>query len=202
MKRVVFLILCFLLISSSVFAVVFSDVPDNHWASTCINKLANDGVILGYGDGAYHPDEQISYGQFIKLVMATKFSSEMFENEGVTGDYNHWAAPYVKLAEIYGIIEAGDITQENIDSPIPRIEMVSIISMADMILNSKEFDCSKKLEFSDIFSVVGKERTLLQHAYSRGLVLGDAEGTFRPNDYMIRSEAAMMIYRFCGLGGE
>ena len=65
-----------------------------------------------------------------------------------------------------------------------------------MILNGNDFDCSKELNFSDIFGVMGKERTLLQHAYSRGLILGDVEGTFRPNSTMIRSEAAMMIYRF------
>lgn len=202
MKRVIFFILVFVLMLSNVFAAVFVDVPDNHWASVCINELASEGVILGYGDGKYYPDEKVSYGQFIKLVIATKFPNEMFEDSGVTGDYNHWAAPYVKLAEIYGIIEIGDITQENIDEAIPRIKMVSIVSMADMILNEEEFNCSKNLEFSDIFSVVGKEKTLLQHAYSRGLILGDEEGTFRPDDYMIRSEAAMMIYRLCTLGGE
>lgn len=197
MKRVVFLILCVLIISSIVFAATFSDVPSNHWAYESIARLSDDGVILGYGDGAYHPDENVSYGQFIKLVMATEFPEESFESTGITGDYNHWAAPYVKLAEIYGIIDAGNVTIDNVDLPIPRIKMVSIISMADMILHDEEFDSTKSLIFTDIFGVIGKERTLLQHAYSRGLVLGDAEGTFRPNEYMIRSEAAMMIYRFC-----
>ncbi len=197
MKKVIFLIICIVLIGSATFAMMFRDVPDNHWAATCINKLAEDGIILGYGDGAYYPDEQVSYGQFIKLVMATHFNSGEINSESVTVEYDHWAAPYAKLAELYGIIEPGDITQENIDMPIPRIKMASIISMADMILNGEQFNNSKELNFSDIFGVLGKERTLLQHAYSRGLILGDVEGTFRPNEYMIRSEAAMMIYRFC-----
>ncbi|MBO5179240.1 MAG: S-layer homology domain-containing protein [Clostridia bacterium] len=195
MKKILIFILCFMLVGITSFAAIrFSDVADSYWGAEVIYKLANAGVINGYDDGTYKPLKSVTYGEFIKLVMANFLPAD-FEGEGVDTDFEHWAAPYVKLAEIYGIIEEDTITLDNINKYISRIEMSNMISMADMILNGNDFDNSKELIFTDIFSVVGKDRTLLQHAYSRGLILGNPNGTFRPNAEMNRAEAATIIDR-------
>ena len=46
-------ILCFFLITTSVFAAKFKDVPTDHWASAAIDKLVSMGVIDGYEDGTF-----------------------------------------------------------------------------------------------------------------------------------------------------
>lgn len=196
MKKICVFILCFVLIGSSCLAATirFSDVSDSYWGAEVIYKLANAGVINGYDDGSYKPLKSVTYGEFVKLVMAS-FLPNDFETESVSADFEHWAAPYIKLAELYGIIDVGAVNLENVNNYISRIDMVCIISMADMVLNDKNFDSSKQLDFSDVYGVVGKERTLLTHAYSRGLVLGNPNGTFRPNAQMNRAEAATIIDR-------
>ncbi|MBR4110251.1 MAG: S-layer homology domain-containing protein [Clostridia bacterium] len=195
MKKILIFIFCFAFIGITSFATIrFSDVADSYWGAEVIYKLADAGVINGYDDGTYKPLKSVTYGEFIKLVMATFLPAD-FESQGVDVDFDHWAASYVKLAEIYGIVEEGTITLDNINNYISRIEMARIVSMADMILNSSDFDNSKELVFTDIFSVVGKDRTLLQHAYSSGLILGNPNGTFRPNAEMNRAEAATIIDR-------
>lgn len=196
MKKIWCLFLCFVLLGTSCLAttIKFTDVSDSYWGAEVIYKLASSGVINGYDDGTYKPLKSVTYGEFIKLVMAS-FLPDDFEAEGVSCDFEHWAAPYVKLAELYEIVDVGVVNLDNVNSYISRIDMVCIVSMADMILNDKDFDTSKQLDFSDVYGVVGKERTLLQHAYSRGLVLGNPNGTFRPNAEMNRAEAATMIDR-------
>ncbi len=196
MKKICVLILCFVLLGTSCFATTirFSDVSDSYWGAEVIYKLASKNVINGYDDGTYKPLKSVTYGEFVKLVMASFLNGEV-DSESVTCDFEHWAAPYIKLAELYGIIEEGEINSNNVNNYITRIDMVCIVSMADMILNNSDFDSSKTLDFSDVYGVVGKERTLLIHAYSRGLVVGNPNGTFRPKAEMNRAEAATIIDR-------
>ncbi len=195
MKKILIFTFCFILLSVTCLASLkFSDVADSYWGAEVIYKLANKGVINGYDDGTYKPLKSVTYGEFIKLVIAN-FLPEDFEATGVECDFEHWAAPYIKLAELYGIIETGEVTLDNVNDYISRIEMAAIVSMADMILNGNDFNNSKELDFSDVYSVIGKERTLLQHAYSSGLVLGNPNGSFRPNAEMNRAEAATIIDR-------
>jgi hypothetical protein len=196
MKRISIIILCFIfLFTFSSYAISFNDLSSNHWAYEPITKLAEDNVINGFPDGSYKPDSTITNGEFIKLVMTASFEPGFYFG-APSEEFNHWAAPYIFVAESYGVLEPGEINKDNVDKPIKRIEMVKIISMADMILLENNFDNSKELQFTDIFSVVGIERTLLQHAFSRDLVKGNPNGTFNPDGNMLRSEAAMMIYRY------
>ena len=49
----------------------FTDVAADHWASGYINMATQQGIILGYGDGTFGPDDPILYEQAVKMVVAT-----------------------------------------------------------------------------------------------------------------------------------
>ena len=38
-------------------AFAFPDVSDTHWAAKQINELSERGIIVGYPDGTFQPDE-------------------------------------------------------------------------------------------------------------------------------------------------
>ena len=114
MKKILLFLICFVLVSMTCFASIkFTDVSDSYWGAEVIYKLSDKGVINGYDDGTYKPLNSVTYGEFIKLVMATVLPND-FEPSSVTSDFDHWAASYIKLAEIYGIIDEGMITIENV----------------------------------------------------------------------------------------
>ena len=48
--------------ASTTFAAAnpFSDVPADSWAYDAVTKLAQDGVINGYGDGTFRGDNTIT----------------------------------------------------------------------------------------------------------------------------------------------
>jgi hypothetical protein len=46
----------------------FSDVPAGHWAYESVTKLANDGVIEGYGDGTYRGNRNITRYEMAQMV--------------------------------------------------------------------------------------------------------------------------------------
>ena len=47
---------------------MFSDVPLDHWAYDAVNKLAEDGIIDGYGDTNFGGDKPITRYEMAQLV--------------------------------------------------------------------------------------------------------------------------------------
>ncbi len=177
------------------FAINFSDVESNHWAYNYISTLTDSKVINGYNDGTFRPNGTITNGEFIKLVMASCMPPYIDISEAEP-NFNHWAAPYVWLAETYGLIDTNDINAETVDLPITRIEMVRLISKADIIMKNNPQQFETETEFMDVAMLQLNDLYLLRHAVSRGLITGYTDGTFKPDQTMTRAEAATMIYRF------
>ncbi len=49
----------------------FTDVPSSHWASGYIANASGMGIINGYGDGTFGPEDPVLYEQAVKMIMAT-----------------------------------------------------------------------------------------------------------------------------------
>ena len=56
--------------ASTTFAAAnpFSDVPSDHWSYDAVSKLAQDGVIDGYGDGTFRGDQKITRYEMAQMV--------------------------------------------------------------------------------------------------------------------------------------
>ena len=75
---------------------VFTDVSANHWAIGYINEAAELGLITGYPDGSFAPEENINYAQAITVVirMLGYSSAEVGTN---------WPFDYINKASELGI---------------------------------------------------------------------------------------------------
>ncbi len=49
-------------------APTFWDVPETHWAYTWIERLASFGVVFGYDDGSYKPDNYVTRAEMAVYV--------------------------------------------------------------------------------------------------------------------------------------
>ena len=58
-------------------ATAFTDVAADNWATGYINWCSQKGIIGGYGDGKFGPNDNVTYDQALKMVA------------GVLG-YNEW----------------------------------------------------------------------------------------------------------------
>ncbi|MCK9478131.1 MAG: S-layer homology domain-containing protein [Firmicutes bacterium] len=54
---------------SSQGATQFVDVANDFWGSGYINVATNFGIINGYGDGNFGPDDKVTYEQAVKMVV-------------------------------------------------------------------------------------------------------------------------------------
>ena len=48
---------------------LFSDVPASAWYNGYVNLAASEGVISGYGDGTFGPDDPVTYGQAATILL-------------------------------------------------------------------------------------------------------------------------------------
>ena len=46
----------------------YHDVPSNHWAGKYISILTENGVIDGYPNGTFKPDQSITRAEFSKML--------------------------------------------------------------------------------------------------------------------------------------
>lgn len=196
-KKFLILLICLCsCIPMFVFANSFGDLASDHWAFEYINNLTNDGIINGYPeDNTFRPENTISRAEFLKLVIAASLP------EGVSIDeipmaIDHWAGRYLYVAETYGIIQRDDITLENINEPITRVEMALMVSKSDVILKFSDLNTENPILFSDYDKLNSEEVRWLTHSVNKGYLTGYPDNTFGPEKNMTRAEAATVIYRY------
>lgn len=48
---------------------IFEDVDESHWGADDIQTAYETGIIAGYGDGTFGPDDYVTYEQAIKMIV-------------------------------------------------------------------------------------------------------------------------------------
>ncbi len=78
-------IAAFLLIATPAHAA-FSDVPSNHPNAEAIAYVQAKGIVSGYGDGSFRPDQKINRAEFTKIIVASYVSDEEIYDCPLHGD--------------------------------------------------------------------------------------------------------------------
>lgn len=193
--KILTFLLAFSLSFNIVFAGSFKDLSSNHWAYEYIIYLTNEEVINGYTDNSFRPNGTVTNAEFIKLVVMSALP-DWLDIKDAESSLSHWAGPYIWIAERYGVISSGSYNLSNLDKPITRIEMVRIITRADLLMKGNSLETSSKVKFNDVLALNNEDLLYLKHAYSKNLITGYENNLFKPYNNMTRAEAATMIYRF------
>ena len=87
-------------------ATGFSDVPANHWASGYIQYCVGEGILNGYGNGKFGPDDALTATQWALMLLGAL--GYQAKNEGIGG--NGWEVATTKLAIQAGVASADELT--------------------------------------------------------------------------------------------
>ncbi len=185
-------------------------IPDveGHWSGGTVCLLQALDVIHGFDDGTFRPENQVTRGEFVKIltqVLESQSASTHTPFEDVEG---HWAYPYIAQAVEFGIISASEYgTMFHPDEILPRDEMGHMLFRAFCLYKEAHPDIVfDKLAGEPVFLDQGKigarylEGVLGSTVY--GLIRGYPDGTFRPQDGVRRSEACAVVGRMLGMNEE
>lgn len=77
----------------------FADVPSTHWASGYVAQAANQGIVNGYGDGNFGPEDNVKYQEMIKMLMETLGYRPFADDQG------GYPTGYLTAAQRYGVLD-------------------------------------------------------------------------------------------------
>lgn len=193
LKKPLTLILSLLLVFSlSVTVIAATPLNDyeTNWAKETIQSAFSSGIVHGYPDGSFKPNNEITRAEFFE--MANNVFSFTSEAEITYPDVSRdaWYAPAVAKAIAAGYVVGcpdgtmkpeGKITRQEVAVVINRIKSLNTVS--------------DTLTFSDTLSIADWSRQAVIGVAGSKIMVGYADGSFKPEAQITRAEALVALTR-------
>ena len=175
----------------------FTDIskyPD----AACVDFLYNSGVTMGYADGTFRPNQNITRAQFAAMLYRYLGLNEEeyadvqlpFADLKSIPDY---AVPAIRALYTEGIIN-GAYGKDgrlyfNPQSNLTRAQVIAMVGRTQ----EKGYDTAE-LNFADNASIPAYAVYYVQTMLAQGVIDGLAEGSFKPNALITRGQMAGILY--------
>jgi len=173
----------------------FQDVSPTHPNYAAINYLRDQGIVQGYPDGNYKPDQTVNRVEALKIILLGS-EIEVPEAQDTAGfndvDINAWFSKYVVKAKELGIVAGYS------DGTFRPGNQVNLVENLKILLNSSNIDVSGINVLTDPFNDTPKiawYASFVQYAKDKKLVEADASGNVYPAQGMTRGTLAEVMYR-------
>lgn len=174
---------------------IFTDVSANHWAYSAISALKSEGIVSGYGDGSFNPDQTVTREEFVKMIVA----AFKLENENAKSHFHDvfdsdWFYPYVSAAYEKGIVLGDNLGLFGVHADITRQD-ATVIAARAMRLAGFAADAAREYPgFNDEYAISDYAKEDIKTLYCAGKINGTDKGSFEPQRCCTRAEAAAIIY--------
>lgn len=187
-------------------ADTFKDVPRSHWAHDAIEKMADEGIVSGVGNGNFKPNDYVTTAQFVSMLMRMFFAEEMAKD---TAEYGIWYGKVLQWAAENGLLNKMEIGSTNrrangaekwnktvANGPIYREEVaVLLYNYLKQNVALPTEDTLRNETAAKIPDLGNNDATVLEQfaiasVYELGCLSGvDEKGTFRGDLLMTRGQA-------------
>lgn len=178
---------------TTAFAAQYPDVTDEHWAKPYIDRWSDSGILKGYPDGKFHPDDPVTRGQLSAILYS------ILGVEPVDG-YSYpdlaktaWYYDAVTAMNYYRVTLNTDLNIKP-DQPLSREEAIYMIASgfrrADLSRDRMRYSGKAPSDYaqvSDQFTEAVNTMLRLGH------VRGGADGRLMPKDVVTRAQVITII---------
>jgi len=173
----------------------FKDVSTTSWAFTAVADLSARGLVTGYEDGKFHPDDAVTRAEYAKLVCrALSVDPETVISDpfsDVTSSY--WAAGYIAAAVRKGWLTGYPGGLFKPEEPISKAQALAIIA------RSQSWNDKATLPYADV------QPGYWAHAFIEACIAGgivtnpdpgiESGGKLNPEDHCTRAQACVFLSR-------
>ncbi|MFJ6210934.1 S-layer homology domain-containing protein [Lysinibacillus sp. NPDC092081] len=175
----------------------FTDI-ENHWAKEFILKAAEAGIMNGYPDSTFRPEQNVTRAQAaIMLVRSLGITTKEQAPFTDIASYDVGTQSEIAAAYAYGLIK-GTNGKFNPGLPVTRAQLALMISRAYEHKQKQPYAVKGKAPFSDIASYNEETKHAITMLYELDIVRGN-EGQFSPEAPTKRSHAAKIFVNFNSL---
>lgn len=185
-------VLLFTSIGQVVASSAFNDVNRSHWASEEIIKLYKKGIISGYKNGNFLPDEEITRGETAVLIArALNLDTKNVKAPNFKDvDNNFYAYNAIAAVSEAGIMNGAD------NQFLPK-KSLTRAEMAELLVKAFQLKANGEVSFNDV-SKDNWAYNSINIVASNGFVKGYEDGTFQPNREISRAEFTALLSRVLG----
>lgn len=190
------------LVPSVSVASQFSDVPDSHWAerSGVIDRVVSEGIMSGYTDDAFGPDDVVSRAQVATILWNAAGRPVADAADFPDADYSKYYGPALEWVRQEGVIGGYPDGRFGVNDPMTREQLATVLSNYEVAKGGEiSSDADRLLKYPDEFAVSSYARPGVSWCVENG-IMGGSE-TINPQGGTTRAEAAKMILMFLD-GGE
>jgi len=177
-------------ISTSVIAATPASDYVSNWAKETIQLAFSTGIVHGYPDGTFKPDNNITRAEFFELTNNVfSFTSE--DDVTYSDVSSHaWYSPVIAKAIAAGYVEGYPDGTIKPDGKITRQEVAVIINRLRSLNTG-----SDTLTFSDAPSIGDWSKQAVMGVSGAKIMIGYPDGSFKPEAQITRAEALVATTR-------
>jgi hypothetical protein len=171
------------------YLVRFSDVPYGHRNYAHINALVELGIINGYSDSTFRPNNTLTRAQAaIMIVRAAGISTDGVSSSFTDVPPTHAAYKFISAAYQAGIINGYSDGTFKPNANVTRAQIAIMVQRAFNVQAS-----GIVMSFTDVPEGYAPKK-FIETLASQKIVNGYSDGTFRPLNNVTRAQFSTMIY--------
>ncbi len=195
MKKSLLIVLIVVLILgvTTVFGASFSDI-DGHWAENVIEEMSKEGILNGFEDGTFKPNERITREQFAKiLVESLKVESKNTDGNYVDIENDRWSRDYINRAKDF----MGDYWIDDnkyfkpTESAVREDVAVAVVKACGLENDAPEYALLNR--FTDKDKITDNLKPYIAIAIKHEIMQGKG-GYFDPQENLTRAEVCQIMY--------
>jgi hypothetical protein len=169
-----------------------SDIT-GHWAEADIKQAVSSGIVDGYPEGTFAPDQSVTRAEFAVMLM----KALKMKGEGATLTFTDtakigaWAQKAVAQAAQLGIIQGYEDGTFRPDVEIMRTEMAEMIAIA--MGGGQSIPESITTGFADDRNIPAWAKASVAYVKQTGVMQGKGDHQFAPRDHATRAEAVTVL---------
>lgn len=165
-----------------------------HWADPSLTKLRDWGVMRGDQNGSMEPDREITRAEFVSMVNRAFGYDKIGKQPFKDIDGTEWYANEINVGFNQGYFKGSSKTLASPNDSLTREEAAVLIGRNLMFTP----DESENMIFKDGRDLSFWSRSIVTAAARKGILKGEEDGRFRPQDPITRGEVASMLERTIG----
>ena len=185
---------CLLILTQNVSAGVFSDVASDHKNYKAITYLHDKGVIEGYKDNSFRPNQKVNRAEALKIILlGSKIFVPELQKQSIFPDvfYDTWYGKYVAKARNLKIVKGDDDT--GYFRPGDTVNLAEILKIL-LKANNKKTVPPKNNPYQDV-SKNAWYGPYFKYASGANLLDASYKDNVNPATSITRGMLAELIYR-------
>ncbi|MBB6675161.1 S-layer homology domain-containing protein [Cohnella nanjingensis] len=193
-----------------------------HWAEKTIARSVANGILDGYPDGTFRPNEPVKVDQFIKMLILSEtdkhpngerswnpkfLQSLTADNQNILKqDYRYfdfkanavgyWAKPYIDVASDLNFLNKSRYADFQSSMTRQNVAEVLYYTIKETeFLEDDQFSLRLAAAYGDLMSGSDRERRFIAETLAKGIMEGYPNGYFGVGQTVTRAEALVLLER-------